>query len=79
VGTHPKRIPAPHAHGDTSLVMIEKNYLRYIIGDPTDVLTRATLLDIGALPTERTNVVHMAMDRQFGRQLEITASDTNHV
>ncbi|MGY4286685.1 hypothetical protein ACVWXO_005905 [Bradyrhizobium sp. LM2.7] len=25
--------------------MIEKNYSRYIIGDPSDALTRATLLD----------------------------------
>jgi hypothetical protein len=56
--------------------MIEKNYSRHIIGDPTDGPTRATLLEIGALPTERTN-----MDRQFGRQLEITTSakNTNHV
>jgi hypothetical protein len=25
--------------------LIEKNYSRYIFGDPTDALTRATLLD----------------------------------
>jgi hypothetical protein len=37
------------AHHDTSVAMIEKNYSRYIIGDPSEALTRATLLDLGAL------------------------------
>ncbi|MEH2475680.1 integrase [Nitrobacteraceae bacterium AZCC 2161] len=44
----PTRVVA--AHHDTSVAMIEKNYSRYIIGDPSDALTRATLLDFGALP-----------------------------
>lgn len=39
----PTRVVA--AHHDTSVAMIEKNYSRYIIGDPSDALTRATLLD----------------------------------
>ncbi|QHP72181.1 site-specific integrase [Bradyrhizobium sp. LCT2] len=39
----PTRVVA--AHHDTSVAMIEKNYSRYIIGDPTEALTRATLLD----------------------------------
>jgi site-specific recombinase XerD len=34
-------------HHDTSVVMIEKNYSRYI-GDHTDVMVRRTLLDIAA-------------------------------
>jgi integrase len=41
----PTRVVA--AHHDTSVAMIEKNYSRYIIGDPSDALTRATLLDFG--------------------------------
>jgi integrase len=45
----PVRIVAA-AH-DTSVAMIEKNYSRYIIGDPSDALMRATLLDFGALPS----------------------------
>jgi integrase len=40
----PARVVA--AHHDTSVAMIEKNYSRYIIGDPTDALTRATLIDL---------------------------------
>jgi integrase len=39
----PVRIVA--AHHDTSVAMIERNYSRYIIGDPSDALTRATLID----------------------------------
>lgn len=39
----PTRVVA--AHHDTSVAMIEKNYSRYIIGDPTEAMTRATLLD----------------------------------
>jgi integrase len=44
----PTRIVA--AFHDTSVEEIEKNYSRYIIGDPSDALTRATLLDFGAVP-----------------------------
>jgi hypothetical protein len=43
----PTRVVA--AHHDTSVAMIEKNYSRYIIGDPSEALTRVTLLDLGAL------------------------------
>jgi site-specific recombinase XerD len=39
----PTRVVA--AHHDTSVAMIEKNYSRFIIGDPSDALTRATLID----------------------------------
>lgn len=39
----PARVVA--AHHDTSVAMIERNYSRFIIGDPSDALTRATLLD----------------------------------
>jgi integrase len=39
----PVRIVA--AHHDTSVAMIERNYSRFIIGDPSEALTRATLLD----------------------------------
>jgi integrase len=35
---------------DTSTVMIEQNYSRYIIGDPTDAMVRRTLLDFTAPP-----------------------------
>ncbi|BAR58839.1 integrase [Bradyrhizobium diazoefficiens] len=42
----PTRVVA--AHHDTSVQMIERNYSRYIIGDPTDALTRATLIDFGS-------------------------------
>lgn len=45
----PTRVVA--AHHDTSVAMIEKNYSRYIIGDPSEALTRATLLDLGAPPS----------------------------
>jgi integrase len=45
----PTRVVA--AHHDTSVAMIEKNYSRYIIGDPSEALTRATLLDFGAAPS----------------------------
>ena len=44
----PTRVVA--AHHDTSVAMIERNYSRYIIGDPSEALTRATLLDFAALP-----------------------------
>ncbi|MGX9429723.1 MULTISPECIES: tyrosine-type recombinase/integrase [Bradyrhizobium] len=54
----PVRIVA--AHHDTSVGMIEKNYSRHIIGDPSEVLTRATLLEFGALPSEATNVISVA-------------------
>ncbi|HZV05862.1 MAG TPA: hypothetical protein VE999_12335 [Gemmataceae bacterium] len=52
----PTRIVA--AHHDTSVQMIERNYSRYILGDPTDALTRATLLDFG--PTQAADVIPMA-------------------
>ncbi|TYO67070.1 site-specific integrase [Bradyrhizobium hipponense] len=39
----PTRVVA--AHHDTSVAMIERNYSRFIIGDPSEALTRATLLD----------------------------------
>jgi integrase len=45
----PTRIVA--AHHDTSVAMIEKNYSRYIIGDPSEALTRATLLDFEKPPS----------------------------
>jgi integrase len=45
----PTRVVA--AHHDTSVAMIEKNYSRYIIGDPSEALTRATLLDLGTAPS----------------------------
>jgi integrase len=41
----PTRVVA--SHHDTSVAMIERNYSRYILGDPTDALTRATLIDLG--------------------------------
>ncbi|SHG08350.1 tyrosine-type recombinase/integrase [Bradyrhizobium erythrophlei] len=43
----PTRVVA--AHHDTSVVMLEKHYSRFIIGDPSEALTRVTLLDLGAL------------------------------
>ncbi|SIN88816.1 Site-specific recombinase XerD [Bradyrhizobium erythrophlei] len=45
----PTRVVA--AHHDTSVAMIERNYSRFIIGDPSEALTRATLLDFGAMPS----------------------------
>jgi site-specific recombinase XerD len=45
----PVRIVA--AGHDTSVAMIEKNYSRYIIGDPSEALTRATLLDFEKSPS----------------------------
>ncbi|WP_091898560.1 hypothetical protein [Bradyrhizobium sp. Rc2d] len=45
----PTRVVA--AHHDTSVAMIEKNYSRYIIGDPTEALTRATLLNLEKSPS----------------------------
>lgn len=44
----PVRIVA--AHHDTSVAMIERNYSRYIIGDPSDALTRASLIDLREPP-----------------------------
>ena len=32
---------------DTSVAMIEKHYARYIVGDPSDAMTRRTLIDFG--------------------------------
>jgi Phage integrase family len=44
----PTRVVA--AHHDTSVAMIEKHYARYIVGDPSDAMTRRTLIDFGAPP-----------------------------
>ncbi len=44
----PTRIVA--AHHDTSVAMIEKNYSRYIIGDLSEAITRATLIDFATPP-----------------------------
>jgi hypothetical protein len=52
----PVRIVA--SHHDTSVAMIEKHYSRFIIGDPSEKLTRATLIDFGA-PSDGTNVISM--------------------
>jgi integrase len=54
LGGVPVRVVA--AHHDTSVAMIEKTYSRYIIGDPTDIMTRRTLLDFAA-PSASANVV----------------------
>jgi hypothetical protein len=52
----PARVVA--AHHDTSVAMIEKHYSRHIL-NPTDALTRATLLDFeAAVPAD--NVVQLA-------------------
>jgi len=53
----PVRIVA--SHHDTSVAMIEKHYSRFIIGDPSEALTRATLLDFGASASS-ANVVRLA-------------------
>ncbi|MGV7212495.1 site-specific integrase [Bradyrhizobium sp. UFLA05-112] len=50
----PARVVA--AHHDTSIAMIERNYSRYILGDSTEALTRAALLDLGA-PANLADVV----------------------
>src|SRR5882724_11331326 len=42
----PVRVVA--SHHDTSVAMIEKHYSRYITGDPSDALTRRTLLSLDA-------------------------------
>lgn len=44
------------AHHDTSVGMIEKHYARYIVGDPSDAMTRRTLIDFSA-PAPADNVV----------------------
>jgi hypothetical protein len=53
----PTRVVA--AHHDTSVAMIEKNYSRYIIGDPSDALTRATLIDLRE-PSTAADVIPIA-------------------
>jgi hypothetical protein len=53
----PTRVVA--AHHDTSIAMIERNYSRYILGDSTEALTRAALLDLGA-PANLADVVPLA-------------------
>ena len=45
----PTRVVA--AHHNTSVLMLEKTYSRYIVGDPSDAVTRRSLLDMGAPPT----------------------------
>jgi integrase len=47
---------------DTSVPMIEKTYSKYIIGDPSDAITRRTLLDMAA-PTA-ANVVPLPGGRR---------------
>ncbi|MGY4317223.1 tyrosine-type recombinase/integrase [Bradyrhizobium sp. JR3.5] len=54
----PTRVVA--AHHDTSVAMIEKNYSHHIIGDPSEALTRATLLDLQLSPDLQD---HMAVAR----------------
>jgi hypothetical protein len=44
-GLPPRVVAVGH---DTSIVMIETNGLRYIIGDPSDALTQARLLELRA-------------------------------
>jgi hypothetical protein len=44
----PTRVVA--AHHDTSVAMIEKNDSGYIIGDLSETMTRATLIDFGDEP-----------------------------
>jgi integrase len=44
------------ASHDTSTAIIERNYSRHIIGDPSDALTRRAMLDLGQ-PTLADNVV----------------------
>jgi integrase len=53
----PTRVVA--AHHDTSVSMIERNYSRFIIGDPTEALTRATLLDMKE-PAPAADVIPVA-------------------
>ncbi len=53
----PVRVTA--SHHDTSAQMIEANYSRFIIGDPSDALVRRTLLDMGT-PAAGPNVVPLA-------------------
>jgi hypothetical protein len=54
LGGIPVRVVA--SHHDTSVVMIEKTYSRYIIGDPSDAMVRRSLLDFGG-PAVAANVV----------------------
>jgi integrase len=44
---------------DTSTAIIERNYSRHIIGDPSDALTRRAMLDL-AMPEPADNVVPIA-------------------
>ncbi len=52
----PVRIVA--ASHDTSVTVLEKVYSRHIIGDQTDAITRAALLDVAAPPAG--NVIPLA-------------------
>jgi integrase len=47
------------ASHDTSTAIIERNYSRHIIGDPSDALTRRAMLDL-AMPATTGNVVPLA-------------------
>jgi integrase len=57
LGGIPVRIVA--SFHDTSVLMIEKTYSRFIIGDASDAMTRRTLLDFSA-PAASDNVVPIA-------------------
>jgi len=57
----PARIAA--SHHDTSISMIEKHYSRYILGDPSDTITRRTLLDFGAGASAPDNVIPITTGR----------------
>jgi integrase len=50
----PTRVVA--AHHDTSVPMLEKHYSRYIIGDASDAMVRASLLDLDT-PATPSNVI----------------------
>jgi hypothetical protein len=48
--------------------MIEKNYSRYIIGDPSEALTRAMLLDFGTVPSS-AEVIPMKRQEVISREV----------
>jgi integrase len=48
------------ANHDTSTVVIERHYARFIVSRQTDAMTRATLIDVEAVPSEATNVIAIA-------------------
>ena len=53
LGGVPTRVVA--SHHDTSVLMIERNYSRFIVGDPSNSITRRALLDLSTPATD--NVV----------------------